>query len=207
MNLLRKHWFDLGILFAAVVAFLLFYFKANTESLVFIMWLQLIMLFLHQFEEYRFPGYFPGLINKVMFKSKIPDRFPLNSQSALIINVLGAWPLYLLAALFCDKSLWLCNAATLVSFGNFMVHTSIFNIKGRLFYNPGMFTALFLFLPASIYFVYYIIENQTGSVHDYILGDLFGLVPNAGVILLIGWLKNKNSSYTFEQRQIMAKDR
>jgi hypothetical protein len=50
-------------------------------------WLSLISLFLHQAEEYRYPGYFPGMVNLVMFASPQPDRYPLNTNTALIVNV------------------------------------------------------------------------------------------------------------------------
>ncbi len=48
-------------------------------------------ILVHQFEEYRWPGYFAGLFNVVIFKSDIPDRYPLNTQSAMVINILIAY--------------------------------------------------------------------------------------------------------------------
>ena len=48
--------------------------------------LNLAALMVHQFEEYGFPGYFPGLLNAGVFKSDKPDRYPLNTNSSLIVN-------------------------------------------------------------------------------------------------------------------------
>ena len=62
------------------------------------------------------------------------------------------WLFYFLAALFGEKVLWLGMATILVSAGNFVAHTFLFNIKGKTFYNPGMLTADLLFLPIAVYF-------------------------------------------------------
>jgi hypothetical protein len=87
MNYLRKHWYDLGGILAVIV---LVYICVNISSLTdyeLLMWLSLVGLFFHQMEEYRIAGTFPGMINTVMFNSNIPDRYPLNTNSAFIINV------------------------------------------------------------------------------------------------------------------------
>src|SRR4051812_8572144 len=94
MNLLRRHWFDMGMVLAAAVGLALFLTPISRLSLV--LWLSLIALCIHQFEEYRYPGYFPGMINLVLFASKQPDRFPLNTNTALIVNVLSGWLFYIL---------------------------------------------------------------------------------------------------------------
>ena len=31
----------------------------------------------HHFEEYGFPGYFPGMLNAGIFQSEEPERYPL----------------------------------------------------------------------------------------------------------------------------------
>ena len=80
MNFLRQHWYDLGGFFAlALVAFLIVgHQRLSTYELV--MWLSLLSLFLHQLEEYRIAGTFPGMVNRVLFHSDKPDRFPLISN-------------------------------------------------------------------------------------------------------------------------------
>ena len=55
MNFLRLHWFDIGLAFAFVTGGIVFTSHLNTISLL--LWISLISLFLHQFEEYRYPGY------------------------------------------------------------------------------------------------------------------------------------------------------
>ncbi len=199
MNFLRNHWYDIGLVLAFSVG--LFLFINQPGGLSALLWLSLVSLWLHQFEEYRYPGYFPGMINSVLFASKQPDRFPLNTNTSLIVNVVIGWSFYFLAAVFADKVLWLGIATILVSLGNFVAHTFLFNIKGKTFYNPGMVTAVILFLPLSLYFFYYIIAQGLVTPLDWILGIILGIALNyIGILKLIDWLKNENTSYIFPKR-------
>ena len=49
--------------------------------------LNMLALLVHQYEEYEDPGYFPGQFNGGVFHSDKPDRYPLNTNTALIVNV------------------------------------------------------------------------------------------------------------------------
>ena len=202
MNFLRLHWFDLGLALAIVVGVLLVI--THPTGLTLLLWLSLITLFVHQFEEYRYPGYFPGMMNSVMFSSKYPDRYPLNTQTALIVNVIVGWLFYFLAALFNEQAIWLGIATFLVSIGNFIAHTFIFNVKGKTVYNPGMCTAIVFFLPLSVYFFFQVILLHAASPLDWILGIALGIVLNyIGIIKLIDWLKDESTPYAFPPRCLL----
>ncbi|MBO0692995.1 MAG: hypothetical protein J2P58_08870, partial [Acidimicrobiaceae bacterium] len=43
-------------------------------------------LLVHQYEEYVDPGYFPGQFNRGMLKSATPRNYPLNTNTAMLIN-------------------------------------------------------------------------------------------------------------------------
>jgi hypothetical protein len=103
MNFMRLHSFDIGLVFAIIAGGIVLTIQLNPLSLL--LWLNLIALFLHQFEEYRYPGYFPDMLNAVMFSSKQPDRYPLNTNTALIINVVLGLLFYFLAAVFAEKAI------------------------------------------------------------------------------------------------------
>jgi hypothetical protein len=202
MNLLRKHWYDIGIILSLTVLLYLFINGTDIHSFEFLMWISLVTLFIHQFEEYRFPGYFPGMFNKVMFNSPFPDRYPLNTRTSFIINV-GGWLLYFMAALLANRALWLCILTNLVSLGNFVVHTFVFNIKGKRIYNPGMATSVLLFLPLGCYFFYFIHTNHMVQLKDYIIGIPVGIMVNyIGIFKVIEWLKNEKTLFVFEERQV-----
>lgn len=206
MNFLRLHWFDLGLALATIVGVLLII--AHPAGLVLLLWLSLITLFLHQFEEYRYPGYFPGMMNSAMFSSKQPDRYPLNTQTALIVNVVVGWLFYILSAVFNEQAIWLGIATFLVSFGNSIAHTFLFNVKGKTVYNPGMFTAIVFFLPLSVFFFFQVIQLHGASPLDWILGVALGIVLNyVGIIKLIDWLKDESTPYAFPARCLIPEQR
>lgn len=195
-----KHWYDFGGLLALATAFFVLAHLRTLSSLRLLLLISFISLLLHQLEEYRFPGYFPHMLNKTLFHSKNPERFPLNPQSAFIINVCMGWSVYLLAVLFAEKALWLAIASLMISVGNIIAHTLLFNLKGKTFYNPGMATALLLFLPISIYFFWYIQQHHLSSPMDYGVGIVLGIFLNYfGVIQLIDILKNKHTPYSFHK--------
>jgi hypothetical protein len=141
------------------------------------------------------------MMNLVMFASKQPDRYPLNSNTALIVNVVIGWLAYFLAAVFGEQAIWLGIATILVSFGNFVAHTFLFNLKGKTFYNPGMLSAEILFLPIVIYFVVLIAQGNLATLLDWILGVGLGIVLNyIGILKLIDWLKDEQTAYIFPKR-------
>ena len=203
MNTLRLHWFDIGLGFALLTGIFLAFVPLS--PLAFLLWLSLISLFLHQAEEYRYPGYFPGMMNSVMFASQQPDRYPLNTNTALIINVLVGWLTYFLAAVFAEKAVWLGIATLLISAGNFIAHTFLFNIKGKTRYNPGMLTAVLLFLPIAVIFFGLIIREGMTTPLDWVIGIPLGIALNyLGILKMIDLLKDKNTPYIFPKRFIRS---
>jgi hypothetical protein len=203
MHFMRLHWFDVGLALAAVVGGVLPVIPV--DRLLFVLWLHLIALFIHQAEEYRYPGYFPGMLNTTLYASTKPDRYPLNTNTALLVNVAVGWLVYILAAVLGETALWLVIATMLVSAGNVVAHTVLFNLKGKTLYNPGMLTALLLFLPIVVYCCSLIIQGQLASALDWILGLALGIILNyVGILKLIDWLKDEHTTYIFSQRFLRA---
>ncbi len=202
MHFLRLHWFDLGLALAFVTgAFVLI---IHPTELALLLWLSLITLFLHQFEEYRYPGYFPGMLNSALYSSRRPDRYPLNTQTAFIVNVVIGWLLYLLAAVFNEKVVWLGIAAIMISVGNVIAHIFLFNLKGKTVYNPGMLTAIVFFLPLAVFFFGWVIQNHSASPLDWIVGIILGIALNyIGILKLIDWMKDENTLYAFPARCLL----
>lgn len=201
MDILRQHWFDLGLGLAVIAG--VFVIFSSLSPLALLLWGSLISLFLHQAEEYRYPGYFPGMMNSVMFASSQPDRYPLNANTALIVNVGTGWLSYFLAAVFAERAIWLGIATILVSAGNFIAHTFLFNIKGKTRYNPGMLSADLLFLPIFVFFFILVIQNNLATPLDWGLGIVLGIALNfLGILKLIDLLKDPNTRYIFPKRSL-----
>ncbi|MGH2645136.1 MAG: HXXEE domain-containing protein, partial [Chitinophagaceae bacterium] len=196
-----------GMLFILVLLFIGVNFKVLTNYEL-LMWLSLASLFLHQLEEYRIAGTFPGMINKVMFSSEMPDRYPLNTNTSLVINVIVGWLFYFLAAVYGEKVIWLGMATILISLGNFIAHTFLFNIRGKMYYNAGMITSWLFFAPCIYFFFHIIYSNHLATPVDYYVGVSLGIALNiVGVFKLIDWLKDKSTPYIFEQRNLLPQDR
>ena len=204
MNFLRKHWFDLGGGCAILICLYIFIYYQSLSQYQLILWISVITLFFHQLEEYRIVGTFPGMINSVMFKSKTPNRYPLNTHTALIINVVIGWGFYLAAAVIAEKAIWLGIATMSISLGNIIAHTVIFNIKGKTMYNAGMATCWLFFVPTLYFFIRVIEINNMASTTDWYIGIFLGVVLNyIGILKLITWLANKNTPYIFDQRNLL----
>jgi len=172
------------------------------------MWLSLVSLFLHQLEEYRIVGTFPGMVNKVMYNSDLPDRYPLNALTSVYVNVLVGWLFYFLAALLGEKAIWLGIATIVVSIGNTVAHTTVFNIKGKTIYNAGLATSWLLFVPCIYLFFTTIHHENLVTVTDYLIGVPLGLLLNfVGIMKLIEWCSDKETTYVFEQRNLLKNDR
>ena len=199
MNFLRYHWFDLAIVLAIILTIALYLTQPTGMTLL--LWLSLGSLFLHQIEEWRYPGYFPGMVNTAMFHSDIPDRYPLNANSGMIVNVFFGWGSYLLAALFWRQAIWLAFVSIMVSIGNIVAHTLIFNIKGKTFYNPGLITSWLFFAPITYFFFQIVISEHLATPFDWGIGIGLGVLLNYFCVYkMILWLANRNTPYVFPQR-------
>ncbi|HRP01019.1 MAG TPA: HXXEE domain-containing protein [Candidatus Kapabacteria bacterium] len=208
MDIFRKHWFDIGGILAVATLVLVYIFSSYLSNYQIIMYLSLTSLFFHQLEEYRIVGTFPGMINRVMFNSDLPDRFPLNTNTSLIINVYIGWTLYLLAAIVGTNGVWLGIASMMVSLGNIIAHTFLFNIKGRTLFNAGLITSWLLFAPCIFIFTIIVVDSKVASSIDYLLGVLLGILINIfGVFKPITILANRDTNYIFKNSQLLKCDR
>lgn len=207
MNFLRKHWYDLGGWVSIPVLLVLYFKRDGLTDYELLVWLSFVSLLFHQLEEYRVVGTFPGMVNRVMYHSDMPDRYPLNPNTSVYINVWVGWTSYLLAAILGEKAVWLGIATILVSAGNMVAHTVLFNLKGKTFYNAGMATSLLLFLPCLYFFFSILHRYNLATGFDYLLGIPLGIIFNIGVLKLIDWCAETNTPYVFEQRNLLRQDR
>ena len=113
-----------------------------------------------------------------------------------------------MAAILYREAAWLGVAAVLVSVGNVIAHSLLFNTKGKTIYNPGMVTALVLFLPVSAYFFYWTLVNNLVSLPDWVIGIALGAALNyIGILKLIDWLKDESTPYIFPVRFLIPGSR
>src|SRR5204863_9693709 len=117
--------------------------------------LNFIAILIHQYEEYGWPGGEPGIINIAIQPSPTPNRYPLNQNSAMLINVLAAYLFYLLPVFF-PRVVWLGLAPVLFGMLQFMMHGIATNVKMKSIYNPGLVAVVLGHVPIGVYYIYFI---------------------------------------------------
>ena len=206
MDFYRKHWHDVGVGLALVISIAMTIFmtlsrKKRSRAQVWSAW-NLVALLLHQCEEYRFPGYFPGQFNAGVFKSQTPDHYPLNTQSAMIINTALAYPAYVLPLLF-PRKVWLGLAPVFIGFGQVLVHGIVFPLRAKARYGPGFVTALCLHLPIGIAYIRQIMREQSVKRSDWVKGVISTIgFAVGGVAAPMFLLRDKESPYHFTEQQM-----
>lgn len=202
MNYLRRYWQDIGGVVGVGVCLVLFYQHQYMQELQVILWLSFVAILFHQFEEYRWPGYFPGVFNIAIFKSANPDKYPLNSHSAMVINMLIAYGFYLLPIFFIDQ-IWIGLAPIFMGFFQLIWHGVFANSKIKGIYNPGLGAVVLMHMPIGGWYIYYITVHNLATTYDWILGIAYFFVATY-VLIVKGnmWMKNDKSIYSFNQKQL-----
>ena len=158
------------------------------------------MLF-HQFEEYGWPGGFPGLSNITFNSTEALDRYPLNAQTAMINNVFMTYTFYILAIIF-PGAIWYGLIQVGQGMAQIINHGFTNNIKIKRFYNPGMFSTILWQWPVGIYYIWYVYTNGMAAATDFIIG-FFGSLASLFVLWLgpVYLLRDKNSKHPFNTNE------
>src|SRR5881227_2165940 len=100
MCFFRRHWYDVGLVVALLASVALVVLWRDMDVLQRLLLLNFIVILVHQYEEYGWPGGEPAIMNLVIQPSATPNRYPLNQNSAMVINVLAAYAFYLVPVFF-----------------------------------------------------------------------------------------------------------
>lgn len=205
MRFLRNHWFQIGLLVFIVLSYyMIFRGGATLSDLQKILMASLMALFLHQYEEYALPGGGPVVINRAFYgEDKLYRQYPGNWNSIMIVNV-SAYVFYILAIVFSGAA-FLGIATMLFNLFQVFGHAVEMNVKLKTWYNPGLATSVFLFLPISIYYFVFLYGNHLAGGRDLIYGVLMALlILVVTVVLPVQGLKRKDSPYLIPEIQIQA---
>lgn len=199
----RKNWPKAGILASGAAAGALALTNGRLDRSRTLSVAAAATLGAHQFEEYVWPGWFPGLLNGELMKSDQPANYPGNTQSVLIINTALGYSFMALAVLF-PRSKTLGLAQKLFGFAEAAMHAVVFPAITKRRYTPGEATALLLWLPIGIAWIRDQQKNHGGFTSRQVLGALAMVVAFAsgGIQGPIQLYKDKNSPFAFEDRQV-----
>lgn len=194
MDWLYKNWSKLSLGGAAVLTLLIFLFIKPSNTLLFLIWIQIPIYLLHQFEEHSRNG-FKNYVNKTVFKVSDED-YPLNDKNIFWINIPIIWILMPLFAILSSINpligLWIPFFGVI----NSLSHV-IFSIVNRQ-YNPGIIASLVLGIPVGIYALMTFYSSLTIS---YIITGLtvgFAIILHLIVLLYIRNNYQKNAQQKSE---------
>lgn len=205
MKFLRNHWYDAGLIpMTAAVIFLI----ASWPKLTVLQRLALMnfaVIFWHQFEEYRFPGGEAAITNLASQPSEDgpADRYPLNQNNAMVMNVGAAYTAYLFPVLF-PNVLWVAFMPVVFGISQVIIHGLITPRQiGNRIYSPGFCAVLFGHVPVGAYWFYYTISHGLLGLWDVVFGLLYLFLFIGVFMLKIGYgvLKSPDSRYPFPQEE------
>jgi Protein of unknown function with HXXEE motif len=165
----------------------------------------LIALMVHQYEEYKDPGYGGTQINRVMSRflpGGSPRNYPLNTHSAMCINTAIAYPIYLAPILFPEKK-WLGLGPVYFGMSQVGLHGIMPRAALGEWYGPGFLSSALLHAPIGTAYIKALKREGTVTGSDYRKGLLyavaiFGLGLGAPNLLM----RKKDSPYAFTEEQM-----
>ena len=164
--------------------------------------MNLLALLVHQYEEYEDPGYFPGQFNGGVFNSEEPDRYPLNTNTALCVNTAFAYPFYIAPVLF-PKNRWLGLGPVLFGISQAVTHGVVFPLRAGDKYSPGFLASILLHVPIGTTYLRAVGAGGGLTRGDWVKGIVYTLAFAAVGVAgpnIVG--SDKNSPYAFEPRQM-----
>lgn len=203
----RRQWPRIGALIALIVGGTTALTATRLTKPQIFSAANLIALLAHQYEEYQDPGYFPGQFNRGLFNSDSPRNYPLNPQTAMIINTALAYPLYVAPLLF-PKNRSLGLASVVLGWVQVVLHGLVIPLKAGAKYGPGFLTASLLHLPIGIAYVKALAQQSPIGRADWTKG-LTGAVAGAifGVAVPNVVMRDRNSPFAFTAAQMGPYDK
>ena len=202
MAFIRDNWYRMGLVAFAATAVAVIALAPEMDATQRILLLSLMSLPLHQYEEYALPGGGPVVINRYFYGE--PDnyrRFPGNWNSIMVVN-LSAYVFYVLA-LALPQLTWLGMATMFFNLYQVLGHCIQMNLKMGTWYNPGMATSVFLFLPISACYIAVVAGGGQMPAGDWILSvACFALIAAVSVVLPVQAMKRADSLYPIPQWQV-----
>lgn len=204
MKFWRKYWYYIGGILFVLLAFGMgmwgCYHLSKIQVILVFSWMGMLM---HQFEEYAFPGGFPLIANMVgLGELDAPERYPLNAKQSFVSNVLFCYLSYIIPILF-PNMVWMGASQVFAGVWQLPGHGIAMNARLKSKYNPGLASTAFLQTPVAIYYIWYVVNflpEKASQLWWGIPGSLAMLLLTFIVPIL--FMKDKNSPYPFEDREL-----
>ncbi|KAJ9149888.1 hypothetical protein NKR23_g4177 [Pleurostoma richardsiae] len=158
---------------------------------------------LHHWEEFGFPGGFPNMCNACRFHSDRPTHYPLNALAAAFGNNWFNYFVYL-PPLFFPNVTWLTLCPLAFGLLEVLVHAIAFNALIKCFYNPGLATSVFGFLPIGVIYLKHAYTNNLLGVMDWVWAVTYAMTNYYVIFYTIGIniMGSKDTPYYFTKEEM-----
>ncbi len=201
-NFYRNNWFRLTFpTFIAISFYMIFWGAHSLSAIQIILTASFMALLIHQFEEYVLPGGAPVIINLATFNEQENFlRYPGNMHSSMWVNTLAH--IAYIVAIFHPEWTWLGIGTMCFNLFQFVGHGIQMNKALKTWYNPGLASVIFLFIPISLYYFYFVSQNDLVSGWHWAagIGGFIGLLL-VTTIAPVQILKDKNTPYPITDEQ------
>lgn len=175
MGWLLRQWPYAGFLAGILLLSLLPLWASETGLVLALVYLQLPLYMLHQLEEHA-GDRFRRFVNDRM----AGGRDALTPRATLVINVVGVWVVDLIAlylSFFVNPGFGLI--AVYLSVVNAIVHLAA--AVALRAYNPGLWTAILLFLPLGVWSLY-VLTSAGAGIGEHALGLIVAVTLHAMIV-------------------------
>lgn len=206
VNTYRTQWPRIGAVLAPVVGGISILGARKMSKPRLLALLNFGALLLHQFEEYEFPGYFPGQINRGLCHSESPRNYPLNTNTSMLINTVFGYPVYI-APVALPRKKWLGLGPVLFGMGQALFHGIFVPRRARLAgsgytFAPGLLSALLLHVPLGLAYIRALREERPVNGSEWAKGVAYMLVIATCASAPIALLRDKHSPDAFTEAQM-----
>ncbi|MCP5097414.1 MAG: HXXEE domain-containing protein [Chloroflexi bacterium] len=177
---LVEHW-PKATIFLAIYTFVLLYLYLFEENqFLFLLWVQTPVYWLHQFEEYVYPGGFATFFNQKLLGSG-KNEWPVTKTFSFWINIpiiFVAFPLstILAGSYGFEWGIWIAYFSIL----NALSHVGMFF---RFGYNPGFVVSLLLNIPIGVYTLYTFFSDDVLTTAAHIMGVVIAFLIQGGLMI------------------------
>lgn len=204
LHFLQHHWYDLGVLSAIPAAYVLIKQRRRLTLPQYYLLANFLAVLAHQFEEYRFPGGFPAVMNiGLQGNHESPEQYPLNAHSAMITNVIATYGLYP-PVIFYPKKVGFGMVPVVMGFMQFFFHGIVMNVRIGSVYNPGLLTVLLLHIPIGVRYIQSVQAAGTLKTRDVVIGVVGAFLFAYGLLVrsTFGWMADSDSPYPFTEDEM-----
>ena len=179
MKWLERNW-PISTIFLAVYVTMMIVLFLRQDFPLFLIWAQLPVYFVHEFEEYILPGGFLAWFNHHVLGSS-SDAWPLTTWGSLWINGLVIFIAFPIGGVLATE--------VGLSWGLWMAYFSIANSLSHVVmlfifrsYNPGLVVSVLLNIPVGVYTIVYLTSHGLTSTVANIVALLIGIAVQAAIM-------------------------